>query len=58
MEESPHPPKNLNKWFVGEDIILPFFIGEENLHFYRKMTGSNRGSLREGAGFPTVGRKD
>ena len=23
LEESPQPQKNLNKWFVGEDIILP-----------------------------------
>ena len=22
-ESSPHPSKNLNQWFVGEDIILP-----------------------------------
>ena len=24
--KSPAPPKNLNKWFVGEDIILPLIM--------------------------------
>ena len=41
-ESPPCPLKELEKWFVGEDIILPFFIYKENLH-PRRQGGAARG---------------
>ena len=52
-ESSPHPSKNLNKWFVGEDIILPKIMP------LCRETGDTRDSGKPsfGEGFPEPFRR-